>query len=152
MELHKQGYTNKEIAEITGKSLKSIEHLLHRARNPRIHEVQGHYKKIITALDEDISIRGKYMSVTMKSLLSNTTLSQGDLYQNESPKTYNLFEFLYHNILYADFFLFGDNAQFCGYGRCTKNTYNKITLLLLSRPFEVLGKIVREKCLEFSIL
>jgi hypothetical protein len=99
MEFHKQGCSNGEIAEIMGISVKNVGRLLSRARNPRIHEIQGHYKKIIMTLDdEDISIRGKYLSLTLTNLLLNISLQQDEDYHDRIPKTYNLVEFLYHNI------------------------------------------------------
>ncbi len=101
MELHKKGYSNKESAEAMGVSVKRVEQLLHKARTPRIHEIQGHYKKIITTLDEFLSIRGKYMSITLTNFLFNIPLQPGPIYNDNNPKTYNLVEFLYHNVWIA---------------------------------------------------
>ena len=111
MELHKQGYSNKEISEIMGISVKRVEQLLYRARNPKIHEIQGHYKKIIATLDEDLSMRGKYLSVTLTNLLLNISFQQGASYHDKISKTYNLVEFLYHNIWMARISL--DGGQKC---------------------------------------
>lgn len=101
MELHKKEYSNKEISEAMGVSVKRVEQLLHRARNPRIHEIQGHYKKIITTLDEALSIRGKYMSITLTNFLFNIPLQPESIYNDNNLKTYNLVEFIYHNIWIA---------------------------------------------------
>jgi len=101
IELHKKGYSNKDISETMGVSVKRVEQLLHRARNPRIHEIQGHYKKLITTLDEDLSIRGKYMSITLTNFLFNISLQPGRIYNDDNHRTYNLVEFLYHNLWIA---------------------------------------------------
>jgi transcriptional regulator len=101
MSLHKQGYSYKEIADELNLSAKAVEHLLRRARNPKIHELQGHYRLMISTLDDPLTIRGKYMEVTLTNLLLNLTLTHGDTNSNKGPMTYNLVEFLYNNIWIA---------------------------------------------------
>lgn len=101
MELHKQGYSNKEVADIMGVSIGRVAQLLQKARNPKIHEIQGHYKKLITSPAEEFSIRGRYISVTLRNLLCNILLQPDDSYMKEKPKIFNIVEFLYHNIWIA---------------------------------------------------
>lgn len=63
---------------------------------------KGHYKKLITTLDEDLSIRGKYMSIKLTNFLFNILLKPSHpLYANFNPLIFNLVEFIYHNIWIA---------------------------------------------------
>jgi hypothetical protein len=53
-----------------------------------------HHKKIITSLD-DLSLRGKYMSIKLNSLLYNVVLRSA---YEESEKSFILIEVVYHNL------------------------------------------------------
>lgn len=101
MSLHKQGYTYKEIAEELNLSPKAVEHLLRRARNPKIQELQGHHRLMISTLDDPLTIRGKYMEVTLTNLLLNLTLTHDETNNNKGQMSYNLVEFLYNNLWLA---------------------------------------------------